>query len=317
MVRTDLDGDISRNSSFFLLFFVQCTLKNQGQSDARYTIHRISLHWDSVSHFFALKAFKSSFALVNACSNKYADDNSVMRQPDMDQLTNRMGFWSAVIIILLVVFIDVGMIASAILFPMSSMTSIEAYANSFSSFQMLPFIPSLLLAPMFVIMMLCIHYYAPQEKRVLSQLGFSFALICAAILSIHYYSQLTVVRQGLLNNELSGLWQFAAPNPYSFFWTFAALGYGFMGIALLSVAPIFKEKSENTVKWLFIANGLVGIAFLIGNALGVFIVNILSSFIWGVLFPIACILLAKEFRKRARSSIFISSFNPSETSQGV
>ena len=215
----------------------------------------------------------------------------------MSHLVNRLGFWSAVIIVLLVVLIDVGVIVSAILFPMTSITSIETYASSFSSFQMLPFIPSLLLAPMFVIMMLCIHYYACQEKKVLSQLGFSFALICAAVLSIHYYIQLTVVQQGILNNELSGLWQFAAPNPHSFFWAFAALGYGFMGIALLIVAPIFKEKSENAVKWLFIANGLVGIAFLIGNALGLFIVNILASLIWGVLFPVTSILMARKFRK--------------------
>ena len=214
----------------------------------------------------------------------------------MSHLVNRLGFWSAVIIVLLVVLIDVGMIVSAILFPMTSITSIETYASSFSSFQMLPFIPSLLLAPMFVIMMLCIHYYASQEKKVLSQLGFSFALICAAVLSIHYYIQLTVVQQGILNNELSGLWQFAAPNPHSFFWAFAALGYGFMGIALLSVTPIF-EENERTIKWLFMANGFVGIAFLIGNALGFFILNILASLIWGVLFPVASILMAGKFGK--------------------
>jgi hypothetical protein len=221
----------------------------------------------------------------------------------MDSLVNRLGFWSAVIIVLLVVLIDVGMIVSAILFPMTSITSIEAYASSFTSFQMLPFIPSLLLAPMFIIMMLCINYYAPQEKRVLSQLGFSFASISAAILSIHYYIQLTVVQQGILTNELTGLWQFAAPNPHSFFWTFAALGYGFMGIALLSVAPTFEEKSEHTIKWLFIANGLIGIAFLIGNALSIFAVNILASLIWGVLFPIASILIAKKFRNFSKTKL--------------
>ena len=215
----------------------------------------------------------------------------------MNQLVSRLGFWSAAIIVLLVVLIDAGMILSAVLFPMTTITSIEVYASSFSSLQMLPFIPSLLLAPMFVIMMLSIHHYAPEDKKVLSQLGFSFSIVCAVVLSIHYYIQLTVVQQGILNNELAGLWQFAAPNPHSFFWTFAALGYGFMGIALLCVAPVFAEKSERAIKWLFIANGIIGVGFLIGNALGIFMVNILASFIWGVLFPIAALLLAKKFRK--------------------
>ena len=214
----------------------------------------------------------------------------------MDQLTSKLGFWSAVIIALLVVLIDAGMIISTILFPLTSITSIEEYASSFSSLQMLPFIPSLMLAPMFVILMLSIHHQAPEDKKVLSQLGFSFALICAAVLSIHYYIQLTVVQQGLLNNELSGLWQFATPNAHSFFWTFAALGYGFMGIALLCAAPVFTVKSDRAIKWLFIANGFIGIGFLIGNALGIFIVNILASFVWGVLFPIVAILLAKKFK---------------------
>jgi hypothetical protein len=214
----------------------------------------------------------------------------------MNKHASSLGFWSSAVIALLVILIDAGMILSSVLFPMNSITSVESYAKSFNSLQMLPFIPSLILAPMFVIMMLAIHQYASNEKKVLSQLGFSFSLICAAILSLHYYIQLTVVQQGLLNNEIAGLWQFAAPNPHSFFWTLAALGYGFMGISLLFAAPVFSAKSERTLKWLLITNGIVGVGFLIGNAIGIFIVNILASFVWGVLFLIAAMLLAKKFR---------------------
>jgi hypothetical protein len=136
-------------------------------------------------------------------------------------------------------------------------------------------------------MMLAVHQYASDDKKVLSRIGCSFALICAAVLSIRYYIQLTFVQPGILNHETAGVWQLAAPNPHSFFWTFAALGYDFMGIALLCTAPVFSGKSERSIKWLFIANGIVGIAFLIGNAMGVFMINVLSSFIWGVLFLIA------------------------------
>ncbi len=214
----------------------------------------------------------------------------------MNQLVNRLGFWSAVTITFLVVFIDVGMVLSAILFPMTTITSIESYASVFSSWQMLPFIPSLLLAPMFVVLMLSIHHSAPEENKILSQLCVAFAIVCAAVLSLHYYIQLTVVQQGLLNGELTGLWQFATPNPHSFFWTFAALGYGFMGIALLCAAPLFAQKSERAIKWLFILNGIIGVAFLIGNALGIFVVNIIASLAWGILFPIASILLARKFK---------------------
>jgi hypothetical protein len=214
----------------------------------------------------------------------------------VDKLLSRLGFWSAALITLLVFLIDAGMIISAILYPMTSITTIEAYASNFSSLQMLPFIPSLILAPLFVILILCIHNSAPDNRKILGQLGVSFAVICAAILSIHYYVQLTVVQQGLLNNQTAGLWQFAAPNPHSLFWTLAALGYGFMGLALLCAAPIFFEKTERAIKWLFIANGIVGILFVVCNALGIFMVDILASFVWGILFPVATILLAKKFK---------------------
>ncbi len=214
----------------------------------------------------------------------------------MDSLANSIGFWSAVVIALLVFLIDAGMILSTILFPMTKITNIETYASSFNSMQMLPFVPSLLLAHAFVIMMFCIHHFASNDKKILSQLSFSFAIICAAVLSIHYYIQLTVVQQGLINNETTGLWQLAAPNPHSFFWTFAALGYGFMGISLLFAAPVFSDKSERFLKWLFVANGFVGVGFLVGNAANVFIVNILASFVWGVLFLVAAMLVAKKFR---------------------
>jgi hypothetical protein len=68
---------------------------------------------------------------------------------------------------------------------------------------------------MFVIMMLSIHHYASDNKKVWGQLGFSFSIFSAAVLSIHYYIQLTLVQQVLLAGETAGIWRFAAPNPHS------------------------------------------------------------------------------------------------------
>ncbi|MGZ7206509.1 MAG: hypothetical protein ACXVIV_07645 [Halobacteriota archaeon] len=215
----------------------------------------------------------------------------------MDEFVCKLGFWSAVIIALLIVLIDVGLVWSVVLLPMTAIHSIEAYELSFASWQMLPLLPALILAPMFVLFMLCIQEYAPSDRKILGKVSSAFAIVSASILSIHYYVQVTVVRQGLLNNQTAGLWLFAAPNPYSFFWSFAALGYGFMGIAVLVAGPVFKEKAENNIRLLFAANGAVGIGMLVGNALGIFIANILATVIWGVLFPIATVLVARRFKK--------------------
>jgi hypothetical protein len=216
----------------------------------------------------------------------------------VNTLTCKIGFWSAILSALLVVLIDVGLVLSTVLFPITSITNIQIYAASFSSWQMLPLIPSMILAPVFPILMLCVYQFSDQDKKILGQLAFSFSLVCATILSIHYYLQLTFMQQGLLNNQTDGLWLFASPNPHSLFWTFAALGYGFMGMALLFAAPIFKEKSERKIKLLFFANSVVGLMFLVGNALGIFFANIIASFVWGVLFPITAMLLANNFKKR-------------------
>ena len=57
----------------------------------------------------------------------------------MDKLTCRLGFWSAITIVFLVIAIDVGMILTFLLVPQTmTVTSVEAYAANFSSAQMLP-----------------------------------------------------------------------------------------------------------------------------------------------------------------------------------
>ena len=83
----------------------------------------------------------------------------------MNRFACKLGFWSAVIVAVLVVLIDVATILSAILFPMTTITNIEDYARSFTSLQMLPYMPSLMLAPMFVILKTAIHHIAPEDKK--------------------------------------------------------------------------------------------------------------------------------------------------------
>ena len=195
----------------------------------------------------------------------------------MNQYEFRIGYWNAVICVVLIALFYVGMILSTILFPMTAISSIQDYKSTFNNLQMIPLIPSFLFVLFFVVLMVSVKTYANENKKIWGQLSYSFSVISASILSLHYYIQLTIVRQGLLNNELTGLWQFSAPNPHSFFWVLSALGYGMMGISLLLAAQIFQDKSEKIIKWLFIINGINGIMFLIGNILGFFVIDIIAS----------------------------------------
>ena len=214
----------------------------------------------------------------------------------MNQYELRIGFWNAVCVSILIVLIDIGMILSTIFFPLESIPNIESYANNFNCLQMLPLIPSLFFVPFYIVLMLSIKNYGIEDKKTLGQLSYSFSLLSATILSVHYYIQLTIVRQGLLDKDLTYLWLFSAPNPHSLFWVLSALGYGMMGISLLTAAPIFSNSSERVIKWLLIINGINGIIFLFGNMLNLFVINILSSFIWGIFFLVVVVLISKRFR---------------------
>ena len=49
--------------------------------------------------------------------------------------------------------------------------------------------------------MVCIHYYAPVEKKVFSHIGLSLALISAIVLIIDYFVQVSVIQPSLVNGE--------------------------------------------------------------------------------------------------------------------
>src|SRR5512146_3093588 len=114
--------------------------------------------------------------------NRYV---SIARTREIPHSVRQLGFWSAV---LSTVF-SVGY-GLALIVTMISMTAaptdapagwqgIESFVATFQPVQMLSLIPSLFLAPTFVVLMASIHYYAAPDKRIWSHLGVGFALIYA------------------------------------------------------------------------------------------------------------------------------------------
>jgi hypothetical protein len=114
---------------------------------------------------------------------------------------------------------------------------------------------SLLLAPSFVVMMVSIHYAAPEEKKIWSHIGITFAVLYAALVSIVYVTWLFVVEPHVLRGQAEqvALLSFA---PGSFMQMVDGLGYTFMGIATLFAAPVFAGKRvEQWICWLCLLNG--------------------------------------------------------------
>jgi len=82
-------------------------------------------------------------------------------------------------------------------------------------------------------------------------------------------------------------------------WVIEVLGYGFMGLSTLSVAWIFTAGIiEETIKWLFVANGALGVGGMLGYALGLDMNILLGGLIvWDIIMPLSTILLSIVFWK--------------------
>jgi hypothetical protein len=190
----------------------------------------------------------------------------------MNHKLTSLGFWSAVIMTIAVIF--------------SGITASTAMK-----------IPSLvsgiILIPVFILLIACIHEYSPADRKFYSRLGLLFTMGYAVLIGFNYYMQLTLVQNNLYTDV------FAMDDPQSIMWVIEVLGYGFMGLATLSTAFVFTNgKLENAIRWLFIVNGILGIGGMIGYALGLSL-NILAGglIVWDIIMPLSGILLAVLFRR--------------------
>ena len=220
----------------------------------------------------------------------------------------QLGFWSAV----LATLSSIGYGIAVIIMMISSITAaadtppgwhgIEAFVASFQSIQMLPLIPSLVLAPTFIVLMVSIHYYAAQEKRIWSHLGIVFAIVYAVMASLNYIIQLTVVRLSILNKETDGLAMFVMGNSHSIFWALAS-AYAFMNLAMLFAAPVFEgRKLERRIRLLFYANGASVIVTIFGVIVDSPPIYLLGSLVpWCVAFSLTTTLLAVLFMHASRA----------------
>jgi hypothetical protein len=204
--------------------------------------------------------------------------------------------------------IRLGLWSSALVFFLTTLFFLSLVIPS----ENLMFAASFLLAPAFVAMMVGIHYYAPAEKKILSHLGLSFAIIYAVFCSLTYYVQLTFVQNNYLPiaNEAVLPFIFIPGTP---FFAQDMLGYVFMCAATFAAAPIFYGgKLEIWIKWLFMFNAILFIipTFVIpaiplpvnetgtgiGNQVGRY-----ANMVWSGYFATATLLVVILFKRLAHN----------------
>ena len=190
----------------------------------------------------------------------------------MNLLVGKIGFWSA---ILATIFLAISGITSS--------ASIYLVSN-FSGF---------ILTSIFLIVIICIYYSAPEDKKIYGHIGLSFAIIYASMISMNYFIQLTFVQFGAFDTDILSI-----TDPHSMMMTIEVFGYFFMGLSTLFIAPLYRSgRLEQSIRWLFVFNGISGIVGAIGFALnldwGILIGGLM---IWTMIMTVTIALLAYWFK---------------------
>jgi len=222
----------------------------------------------------------------------------------------KVGWWSAVLTALCGTGYGIAVIAVLVasLTSLSSSsaqgwTGIDSFLATFQPIQMMPLIPSLLLAPAFTALMVSIHSYAAEDKKIWSRLGLAFTLIYACMAAMNYMIQLLPVWRSINNGETDGLAMYVLGNPHSIFWGLA-YAYIFMNLAMLFSAMVFAGNPlENRIRLLFILNGVSAIVTLASAFLDSPPVYLLGSLvIWCPVFTAAAVSVAVLFRRNIKTA---------------
>ncbi len=160
-------------------------------------------------------------------------------------------------------------------------------------------IPSLFLGVSFVVMMGSVHRQAPEDRKIWSQTGLTFATMYGTLICMNYYVQLTLVAPALYRGDVSDSVRPFLFNVFnSFTYSVDLLGYSFMSLSTLFAAFVFTGPGpQTTVRRFLIANGLI-LPFI---ALQTFYHPLIwGASLWAVTLPGASVSLAVLFSRGLR-----------------
>jgi hypothetical protein len=217
------------------------------------------------------------------------ETDPAMRAPTrvVSRSVRLLGFWSAVGLAITYSLFDLGLIAGP------SMLGILRQPWD----PIIPIGASLLIAASFLLLMISVHYAAPQPAKIWSHAAISFATVYASLVSLVYVTWLFVLEPHLLNGTQSQV-ELLVFKPGSFVQMADGIGYTFMGVAALLAAPCF--TGPGLARWARLLSIASGPA-----ALMVFLAYVFYSFALGLpaalLFPAYGLVLALYFRTHTAS----------------
>jgi hypothetical protein len=102
----------------------------------------------------------------------------------------------------------------------------------------LTLVPSLVLAPALLALLVCVHDTTSSDRKVWSQLAVAFAGIYTALVSVVYVVELAVVEPLIVPGESARAGRLSI-EPGGVLNAIDGLGYAFLGLAMLFAAPVF------------------------------------------------------------------------------
>jgi hypothetical protein len=185
--------------------------------------------------------------------------------PDRQNGPGRLGFWSAILLALL----SVTAFALGITTPPRSgpycVGDCIAYPFTDAA-RFVPrdyhwVVPAILLVPVFLVLVACIHPSVQPGKRHLSLIGLCFTSIAAGILAIDYFIQFQVAEPSLRHGETAGLTLFTQYNPHGLFIALEDLGYLALCVAFAFVGAAFPgaRGAARAIRWAFLVTAFLGL----------------------------------------------------------
>ena len=159
------------------------------------------------------------------------------------------------------------------------------------------FLPSLFLAPSFLIAIVCLHYVASASLKIWTNIGVAFAVIYCADVTMVYFTQLAVILPSQLKGQLDKK-NILLFDKATFLMAVDCLGYFFMSLSTFFCAFAFRKTT-----WLYrglLWNGALMPVFVLAFFYPAFYY---IGALWMITFPFAMINAAGFFVNDSRSKM--------------
>ncbi|HEX7598384.1 MAG TPA: hypothetical protein VF518_09225 [Polyangia bacterium] len=226
----------------------------------------------------------------------------------MSRLSIKLGYWSAVVSVILAGGYILGVVL-LLVFPAPGWTNLPEFAEAIRPVSLVAFTfvqaMVFLNGPAYVVLICCLHEYAPAEKKILTRIGLCCIVGTMVLGNQLYYLSFNAIRLIVTKSDLTGLdqfveWNWNAPMTASGLlgWTF------FLGLAFLFVGPIFSGgRLERWLRWASLTLGVSSLLGMLGNLLASPMLAILYLLGMTVSGTVLAVLASVLFKRLAGSTL--------------